>query len=116
MTDRPFVSSADFEKIRVLNTCTVSNAIEKLNVRLRDEGFVFVYAKRAVDIQAAEKALVAIYNRNVFPDLKVTWGTYPDNLGHTAFPGCLRPWKRSHPKNCKPLEWLVNDSVLRTLE
>ena len=34
--------------------------------------------------------LASIYNRNVFPDLKVAWGTYPDNLGHTDFPGCFR--------------------------
>ena len=41
-----------------------------------------VSAKRAGDIQTAGKALLAIYQRNVFPDLKVTWGTYPNNLGH----------------------------------
>jgi len=33
-------SSADLEKIRDLDTCTVSNAIERLNLRLRNEGFV----------------------------------------------------------------------------
>jgi hypothetical protein len=26
----------------------------------------------------------------VFPDLKVTWGTYVNNLGHTDSPGCFR--------------------------
>jgi 4-hydroxy-4-methyl-2-oxoglutarate aldolase len=30
----------DLEKIRALDTCTVSNAIERLNVRLRNEGFI----------------------------------------------------------------------------
>jgi hypothetical protein len=34
--------------------------------------------------------LLAIYQRNVFPDLKVTWGTYLNNLGHTDAPGCFR--------------------------
>jgi regulator of RNase E activity RraA len=33
------LSDADFERIRELSTCTVSNAIEKLNVRMRNEGF-----------------------------------------------------------------------------
>src|SRR5215471_19713635 len=28
------------EQLRALGTCTVSNAIERLNVRLRNEGFV----------------------------------------------------------------------------
>jgi len=32
--------SADLEKIRALDTCTVSNAIERLNIRLRNEGFI----------------------------------------------------------------------------
>ena len=30
----------DLEKLSGLDTCTVSNAIERLNVRLRNEGFV----------------------------------------------------------------------------
>lgn len=40
MKDQPAHSSVDLEKIRVLDTCTVSNAIERLDVRLRNEGFV----------------------------------------------------------------------------
>jgi hypothetical protein len=52
-------------------------------------------AKKA-EIQAAGKALAAIYSRNVFPDLKVTWGTYPSNLGHTDAPGCFRCHDDSH--------------------
>ena len=35
-------------------------------------------------------ALQAIYRRNVFPAMKVTFGTYPDNLGHTTSSGCFR--------------------------
>jgi hypothetical protein len=44
----------------------------------------------------AGQAILAIYNRNVFPDLKVTWGTYPNNLGHTDSPGCFRCYDGSH--------------------
>ena len=49
-----------------------------------------VAAKRGAEIQAAGAALLAIYQRNVFPDLKVTWGTYLNNLGHVDSPGCFR--------------------------
>jgi hypothetical protein len=49
-----------------------------------------LYARRAQDIDHAGKAVLAIYNRNVFPELNVTWGTYPNNLGHTDSPGCFR--------------------------
>jgi regulator of RNase E activity RraA len=34
------ISPADFDRLRRLDTCTVSNVIERLNVRLRNEGFV----------------------------------------------------------------------------
>ena len=52
--------------------------------------------QRAEDITQAGQAVLAIYNRNVFPDLKVTWGTYPNNLGHQDFPGCFRCHDGSH--------------------
>ncbi|HLJ16119.1 MAG TPA: RraA family protein [Bryobacteraceae bacterium] len=40
MTPIPTLAPGDFEKIRGLDTCTVSNAIECFNVRLRNEGFI----------------------------------------------------------------------------
>jgi len=52
--------------------------------------------KQGAAIQAAGVTLAAIYQRNVFPDLKVTWGTYPNNLGHTDDPGCFRCHDESH--------------------
>ena len=55
-----------------------------------------ICSQRAHDISAAGAQIAAIYNRNVFPDLKVTWGTYPNNLGHTDFPGCFRCHDGSH--------------------
>ena len=55
-----------------------------------------VLAKRSNDIQIAARALSAAYNRNVFPDLRVTWGTYPNNLGHMDAPGCFRCHDDAH--------------------
>ena len=54
------------------------------------------FSQRAKDISEAGAEIAAIYNRNVFPDLKVTWGTYANNLGHTDFPGCFRCHDGSH--------------------
>jgi hypothetical protein len=45
---------------------------------------------KSADIEQAANSVLAVYNRNVFPELKVSWGTYPNNLGHTDFPGCFR--------------------------
>ena len=41
-------------------------------------------------VDAAVRELQAIYSRNVFPKMKLTWGTHPNNLGHELFPGCFR--------------------------
>jgi hypothetical protein len=51
--------------------------------------------KRALVEQAAD-AVVDIYRRNIFPDMKVTWGVHPNNLGHNDFPGCFRCHDGSH--------------------
>jgi len=47
-------------------------------------------SSNAQAIKTASEALQAIYLRNIFPDMKISWGTYPNNLGHTDFPGCFR--------------------------
>jgi nitrate/TMAO reductase-like tetraheme cytochrome c subunit len=49
-----------------------------------------VYRQRRAEIDRAGQAALAIYRRNVFPAMKVTWGLYPNNVGHTDFPGCFR--------------------------
>jgi 4-hydroxy-4-methyl-2-oxoglutarate aldolase len=40
MASNTALARSDFDKLRQLDTCTVSNAIEKFNVRLRNEGFI----------------------------------------------------------------------------
>ena len=51
--------------------------------------------QRALVDQAA-KTLATIYDQNVFPFMKITWGTHPNNLGHNAYPGCFRCHDGSH--------------------
>jgi len=40
MSSRRSLSGVDVENLRALDTCTVSNAIERLEVRMRNEGFI----------------------------------------------------------------------------
>ena len=42
------------------------------------------------DVDRAGRALAAIYVRNIYPEMKITWGTYPIHIGHTDSPGCFR--------------------------
>jgi hypothetical protein len=55
-----------------------------------------VYWHDRAQITQAARAVLDIYNRNVFPDMRVTWGTYPNNVGHTDFPGCFRCHDGNH--------------------
>ena len=94
----PFIKK---QGIEVLKATYASNkdASEKLPAALvsyYQQHYPDVYAKRSQDINQAAQRILAIYNRNVFPDLKVTWGTYPNNLGHMDFPGCFRCHDGSH--------------------
>lgn len=69
-----------------------------------------VWAAQRPAIDAAARRLVSIYDRNVFPDMKVTWGTYPNNIGHMAFPGCFRCHDGNHTS--KSGKTLSNDCAL----
>jgi hypothetical protein len=55
-----------------------------------------VWATRRSEVTASAAEVLALWNRNVFPEMRVTWGTYPDHLGHTEFPGCFRCHDGSH--------------------
>jgi hypothetical protein len=55
-----------------------------------------VYAARTADVEAAGRRVAEIYSRNVFPEFKVTWGTYRNNLGHESSPGCFRCHDEQH--------------------
>lgn len=58
------------------------------------------YARQTgVDQQAVDRLVAALqqqYQRNVFPTMKVTWGSYPNNNGHVTATGCFRCHDDSH--------------------
>jgi hypothetical protein len=58
------------------------------------------YASRHGAAEAALNQTVAsfqnAYRRNVFPSMKVTFGSYPDNKGHVTSNGCVRCHDDSH--------------------
>ena len=47
-------------------------------------------------LQTAIRRVQDIYDRNIFPEMKITWGTYPNNLGHTDSAGCFRCHDGNH--------------------
>ncbi len=94
----PFIKKKALEALQV-NYATSEEAGHKIPDAIRDyyrEEQSETYQSRSEDVEAAAKAVLAIYNNNVFPDLGVTWGTYKNNLGHTDFPGCFRCHDEAH--------------------
>jgi hypothetical protein len=66
-----------------------------------------VTATKSAQIKAAADELVTLYSQNVFPYMKVTWGTHPNHLGHMSYPGCFRCHDGSH--NAKEGKSITND-------
>jgi hypothetical protein len=58
------------------------------------------YASRGnVDPGLVRRAVAAtqdVWSSNIFPAMKVAWGTYPNHIGHTDTPGCFRCHDDSH--------------------
>ena len=49
-----------------------------------------VYQSERAAIESAAEQVKAIYLRNIFPEMRITWGTHPNNIGHEDFLGCFR--------------------------
>ena len=49
-----------------------------------------VLTAKAALVKSAADELVTLYSQNVFPYMKVTWGTHPNHIGHMSYPGCFR--------------------------
>jgi hypothetical protein len=75
---------------------TSEEAARKIPAAIREYYGQTLNQTRPADVELAANAVLAIYSENVFPDLKVTWGTYKNNLGHTDFPGCFRCHDEAH--------------------
>ena len=99
----PYVKKKAMELLKI-NYPTNKDAATDIPVRLAGfyrGSYPAVSSQRSADISKAGAEIAEIYNRNVFPELKVRWGTYPNNLGHTDFPGCFRCHDGSHSTSDK---------------
>jgi hypothetical protein len=102
-TSLPFLRKKGVELIKAVYTSN-DDAAQKIPTELSryyQTSYPQIFTQRSSDINQAGKALVEIYNRNVFPDLKVTWGTFPSYLGHTDSTGCFRCHDEDHATSDK---------------
>ena len=78
---------------------TQTAAVDAIAARLREFyrlQYSDVYMGRRQEVERAVSGTQQLYRRNIFPAMNVTWGTYPNNIGHMDFPGCFRCHDDSH--------------------
>lgn len=49
-----------------------------------------VAVKKKAEIERAVVEVQRIFSRNYFPEMKVNWKRFTDNIGHLFYPGCFR--------------------------
>lgn len=54
------------------------------------------FASQQAILQSSIAALQDVYSKNVFPEMRIFWGTYPNNIGHQDSPGCWRCHDDNH--------------------
>lgn len=55
-----------------------------------------VFKNKKALIDKAVEGLKETYSKNVFPEMKVNWSAYPNNIGHLEFKGCFRCHNSTH--------------------
>jgi nitrate/TMAO reductase-like tetraheme cytochrome c subunit len=111
-SDLPFVHKEGLQLIQATYS-SQAEAGQKIVAGLDDfyrTQYPQVWSTERSKIDAAGQRLVAVYDRNVYPNMKVAWGTYPNNIGHMAYPGCFRCHDGSHVS--KDGKTLSNDCSL----
>ncbi len=88
----PYIRRAMVEALRVdvLEGETGPTGVGRQLVAFYRAEYPEVAAERAEAIERAVAVTDAIQAENVFPEMKIDWGTYPNDLGHTDSSGCFR--------------------------
>lgn len=60
------------------------------------ETYPDLFAARRADVDKLVEVAKGIYRSSAFPEMNVSWRTYPDNIGHKIFAGCFRCHEGKH--------------------
>lgn len=69
---------------------TEAEALEKISTSLRAK------YPQTPKIEPAIQAAQEVYRKNFFPEMKVDWRAYPNNIGHKEWAGCFRCHDGNH--------------------
>ena len=90
--DLPWIHKEGMELLKA-NYSSEADAQAKIPEQLTAfyrNGHPEVLAAKADLVKAAGEQLATLYSQNVFPFMKVAWGTHPNHIGHMSYPGCFR--------------------------
>lgn len=59
-------------------------------VAFYEKNYPEIFASRRHDVERSARGALAVFSRNVFPEMRVNWKTYVNNIGHMDFDGCFR--------------------------
>ncbi|MEZ5106312.1 MAG: NapC/NirT family cytochrome c [Draconibacterium sp.] len=65
-------------------------AIRSQVLEYYESGYPDVLTERMADVEKAINGIQYGYANNIFPEMKVTWKAYPNNIGHMESDGCYR--------------------------
>ena len=91
-----------------------------------DKSYPEVAKSRQLDIRNAVDEVQKIFQRTLFPEMKLNWQTHPNNIGHLYFNGCFRCHDGQHvspegkiiPKDCNTCHAVLaqqDGAILNTL-
>lgn len=72
------------------------DSIRHLLTSYYNESYPDVARTKSGQIEQTISELQKIYSRNYFPEMRVSWKKYPDNIGHLYYPGCFRCHNGKH--------------------
>jgi hypothetical protein len=87
------------DAVQVLNKPYPSQDVALADIERQLRSAISGHPAAGASASEVERAIAAaqyIYRVNVFPAMKVGWGTYPNQLGHTVSNGCFRCHDDSH--------------------
>ncbi len=91
-TDLPYLKKVAVEAM-VQPYATTAEAYRKIEQYIRDfytREYPAVIRQQEAKLALAIDEVKRVYGQNFFPEMRVNWQAYPDDIGHKEFPGCFR--------------------------
>ena len=97
----PYVKSKALEILSkdYRTTDTALTVIKNELNKYYKENYPLIYSGKKYLVDQAVKGVQEAFAKNIFPEMKVKWNVYPNNIGHMEFLGCFRCHTDTHKTN-----------------